>query len=219
MTKKTIIFYASAIASAIILIIIAYSVGFSAGKGSATTVLNGQRDSAAQLLKQTHQINTNWYDAKQSLADAQQKLADFKSTHQAEYALAGKKDQLASDVSSAQNQLDDLKSQVSSQQSKLTDLKGQIAQASGQLTTAKSAPKTLQAGKFTVGKDVPAGRYKAVAVGQGGNFFVYAGGDENNVAVNTILGSDVGGTPSYTFEVSDGDVIQAESVVKLTPLN
>lgn len=86
-----------------------------------------------------------------------------------------------------------------------------------QAPTVKSTPKKLSAGKYTVGKDVDAGRYKVTPVGEGSNFVVYGGGDETDVTVNTILGQD--GEPSYTFDCSNGDVIQTESTVKLTPVN
>jgi hypothetical protein len=77
---------------------------------------------------------------------------------------------------------------------------------------AKSKPITLDAGRFVVGKDVPAGRYKVTPRGAGSNFVTY---DTSGVPdVNTILGSN--GVPSYTFAVDDGYIIESEEPVTLT---
>lgn len=206
------------ILSSVAVVIAIFYIAFFVGQSNATTELNGEKLKAEQLQEKLNGLNDKISQQNDAYKTAQDQYNSFKEMHKAEFALAGKKDQLTAQVGDAQSQLDSIKSEISDNQSKLNSLKGQVAQASGQLTAAKSAPKTLQAGKYTVGKDIPAGRYKVTAIGTGSNFFVYGGGDETNVLVNTILDTSAGGVSSYTFETSDGDVIQAESAVKLTPL-
>ncbi|QGQ48788.1 hypothetical protein E6W99_25895 [Metabacillus sediminilitoris] len=81
----------------------------------------------------------------------------------------------------------------------------------GRLIETGEEPKILSAGQYIVGQDIPQGRYTVTPVGEGSNFFVDGVGE-----VNTILGSY--GEDSYTFFTVDGDVIQTEAKVKLTPV-
>ncbi|MDD9149273.1 hypothetical protein OYT88_11980 [Sporolactobacillus sp. CQH2019] len=199
----------------IVILLAVFFIGFGSGQSSASISLNGQKTKAVQLQNEIKKLNVKWYDQNQNLKDAQDQFNQFKSEHQAEFALAGKKDQLTAQVTETQANLDALKQQVSGTQGKLDVLKNQVAQASGQLTKAQGAPKTLQPGTYIVGKDVPEGRYTVTPVGDGSNFFVH---DSSGASVvNTILGSN--GVPSYTFNTVADDQIQTEAVVTLTPMN
>lgn len=63
---------------------------------------------------------------------------------------------------------------------------------------------TLFAGRFVVGEDVGAGRYKVTpGAGQSGNFFVDGGSYTNEI----LGGSDGLGVPSVEVDLSDGDVV------------
>jgi hypothetical protein len=82
---------------------------------------------------------------------------------------------------------------------------------------------TLGAGTFSVGTDIPAGRYVATPAktGDSGNLTVNSA--DGSLDVNEILG-DVGsgmdmGVPSCTFDLSAGDSIQIQNLsgVKFTP--
>ncbi|REB08895.1 hypothetical protein DVB69_06425 [Sporosarcina sp. BI001-red] len=84
----------------------------------------------------------------------------------------------------------------------------------GKVQKAKGQPKMLNAGKYTVGRDLPEGRYIATPIGRGSNFIVYSSG--GSLDVNTILGSY--GEASYTFFADEGSSIETESQVKLTPI-
>lgn len=75
---------------------------------------------------------------------------------------------------------------------------------------------TLYAGTWTVGEDLGPGRYVATPrSGESGNFII------PNEGVNEILGgsSSLGGVPTVTFTVNNGDVIEISGLtqVKLTP--
>ena len=72
----------------------------------------------------------------------------------------------------------------------------------------------LYAGTWTVGKDIGAGRYVATpGAGQSGNFMV-----SGNNSYNEILGggSSVGGVPSLTVNLSNGDVINISGLSQVT---
>jgi hypothetical protein len=73
---------------------------------------------------------------------------------------------------------------------------------------------TLYAGTFTVGQDIGAGRYVATpGAGQSGNFIV-SGTD----SYNEILGGDssLGGVPSVTVSLTNGDVISISGLSQVT---
>jgi len=74
-------------------------------------------------------------------------------------------------------------------------------------------PITLYAGTFIVGQDIGAGRYVATTTpGSSGNFIV-SGPD----SVNEILGqNDVGGVPSVTTDLTNGDVITISGLGQVT---
>jgi len=74
-------------------------------------------------------------------------------------------------------------------------------------------PVTLYAGTFIVGQDIGAGRYVATTTpGSSGNFIV-SGTD----SVNEILGQNgVGGVPSVTTDLSDGDVVTISGLGQVT---
>ena len=76
---------------------------------------------------------------------------------------------------------------------------------------------TLSTGNYTVGKEIPAGRYVMTPEGGSGNFVVENGGIP---VVNEILGdSSMGGVPSVTATLKNGEQIQISGIpnVKFTP--
>ncbi len=72
---------------------------------------------------------------------------------------------------------------------------------------------TLYAGTWTVGQDVGPGRYGATpGTGHSGKFIITSEG------VNVILGGNpsLGGVPSVTFNVQNGDVIEISGLEQVT---
>jgi hypothetical protein len=131
------------------------------------------------------------------------KLKDTQGALDAELSEGGAK--IEADLAIVENGL-------KTKQAELDAVNEKLASATGQLQKAESQPITLNAGTYTVGQDVPAGRYTVTPVDEGSNFFVY--GSSGYADVNTILGS--WGEESYTFYTSAGDSIQTEAKVKLT---
>lgn len=203
---------------AIILIIIASVISYDVGYSKNKAMVDGKLISYYDLVKKVADKNKTLTDTNNKVDDAISKLTDEKDilsnlqqtyddtqTKLADVIQMGKdKGKLKSEISDNQSKLSDLKSQISSEQSKLQSLKGGIQEA-------KTAPVTIGAGNFLVGKDIPAGRYKAEPIGEGSNFVVY--GSDDSLQVDTILGA--GGVPSYVFVASDGDVINSEAPAKL----
>ncbi len=84
-----------------------------------------------------------------------------------------------------------------------------------QFTSVKNVlSNTLQAGNWTVGKDIAAGRYKITTTSGSGNLFVYRG---SSLLVNEILASkkqDYAVT-SVTTTLKNGDLINISGLNKV----
>lgn len=88
----------------------------------------------------------------------------------------------------------------------------------GIIQEAEKARKTLPAGYFLVGKDIPADRYKITTNGtRGSNLFVY--NKEGKTVVNTIISSRSGhGVSEYVVALSDGMMIEANDTFLYIPV-
>jgi SMC interacting uncharacterized protein involved in chromosome segregation len=194
-----------AIYTAIALLV--FFIGSGIGSAGAEITLNEKKVDAIALDEEISRL-------KKEIARLETELNDLKTKNKEAFDIVANKDkakaefdQLQKDLASAKSELENLNAQISEKQKELSKLTGQVQ-------VAKTAPKKLQAGYYTVGKDIPAGRYQAVPVGQGSNFVVRD--EAGSLVVNTILGEI--GVPSYTFECMDGYMIQTEAPVKLIPL-
>jgi len=116
---------------------------------------------------------------------------------------------LDSDIDNKKKELDGVKKEVGAKQAELDKITNGIA-------AKKEAPIVLPAGQYIVGKDVPAGRYKATHVDRGSNFFVYD--SSGSAIVNTILGNSAVGSGDYVFFTEEGHVIESRAQVKLIPV-
>lgn len=190
--KKIAIF----VVSAIVILIIGSSIGSSGAK----TTLDGEKVTASQLEKKISHDKSKLKDLNNELGNAQNTISQAKDAQ-------NQLDDTNSKLSDAKSNLDNVNSQLSDKQKQLDLLTGQIAKAAG-------SPKTLRAGRWTVGKDIPEGRYTVTPIGEGSNFVTYT--TDGSPDVNTILGSS--GEPSYTFDCTEGQVIETEAPVKLTPV-
>jgi prefoldin subunit 5 len=196
-------------ASGLVIFLLGIAIGASGSSGSSGPSGPSQKDINARM-DELHKLNQQIDHLKQDLSDLQAKHKDAFEVIQNKAKVEAKLKQEQAQLDSMKSKLADLNSQISSKQHELKTVTGQVERAKG-------APKILQAGEYTVGKDIPAGRYKATPVGSGSNFVVY--GTDGTPVVNTILGDNGGiGVPSYTFECEDGYIIKTEAPAKLTPV-
>ncbi|MDN4523925.1 hypothetical protein [Fictibacillus fluitans] len=175
-----------------------------------------EKDKVIALIDSRDQVEDELKDTKDQLEDTKGTLETELKNGRAKIDQQLKDTRTKADekISAIKDEIDDANGKLKDLQSQVKSKKGELASLTGQVQKAKGAPKVLQAGKYTVGKDLPAGRYVATPVGSGSNFVVWDyGGD---LEVNTILGSN--GTPSYTFEADDEYTIQTEATVRLTPI-
>lgn len=80
-------------------------------------------------------------------------------------------------------------------------------------TVVTGSPVILGAGEFTVGEQIPSGRYKITG---SSNLVVYS--SDGDLMVNTILGRNSISVPSYTVYLLDGYTIEAHGKNTYTPV-
>lgn len=142
----------------------------------------------------------------QKISDAQKALEEKNEIIKSADDYAAKKEQLDKDYQTKSLELDSLNAQITSKQAELDTLTGNIVKA-------KSEPKTLSAGEFTVGGDLPSGRYN---VSGSSNFVVYS--SSGTLKVNTILGESRVGKGDYVCTLVSGDKMKLSARTTFTPI-
>ncbi|MBT2575358.1 hypothetical protein J7E26_15640 [Bacillus sp. ISL-51] len=166
-----------------------------------TKKISDKKSELAQLSDKTIEVNKNLKD-KQSEFDNAKEILDSKKENEK------KIDDLKNKIKSSKDELKQIKSNID-------DKNDELASVEGEVEKAKAAPKTLGAGSFTVGSDLPEGRYKAEAAGESGNFIVHS--ILGDLKVNTVLGS--GWESEYTFNAEDGDEMELSTSIKFTKID
>ena len=178
----------------VVLLILAATISFTAGKNIAF-----DNESLQDLLEIREKNDAELAETKQSIKSNRETLKaidDYKAN----------KEQLDNEIADKSAKLEQLNTDVGLKQAELDSLTGEV-------TKAKSAPKTLSAGQFIVGTDLPAGRYN---VSGSSNFIVY--GATGRLKVNTILGSSIVGNGDYVCTLTDGDQMELGAKTTFTPI-
>ena len=163
--------------------------------------------------KQLDDIETDIEVARSNYQSYSEDLQEISAEYDEVQGIISEKSTLLEEKEKVQNEIDKLKKTKNDLDTSISDKKSELSSLTGKVEKAKGQPKILSAGKFTVGKDIPAGRYKAVPNGGLGNFFVNSGRD-----VNVILGAGDFGEPEYVFDVQSGDIIEITTSVKFIPI-
>jgi hypothetical protein len=200
-----------------IAVFIGLMIFYGMGNSSAQVDLGKEKVNYDKLVKEIKSKKQEVKDIQSKLDDINKQYDDKKSQFDAANAILDNQKQAQDNLDKIQNDIKTKQDQIKSLDSQISAKQKELASVTGQIDKAKGAPKILPAGQFEVGKDVPASRYKAVPVGSGSNFVVYA--SDGELKVNTILGDHAGlGTSEYVFTAEDGDKIQTEASVKLIPV-
>lgn len=198
-----------------VVLFVSLIISFSAGYASAVVDINGKEVSYKQIEKEIEKVNGQLKDKQDSLAAQDQRLNDRKAEVDKILALVGKQKDLNADIDAKTKEVDNKKNQISTLDSDIQAKQAELDKLTSGVVAKKEEPRQLSAGSWYIGKDVPVGRYKAVPVGHGSNFFVYS--STGDLKVNAILGTSIG-VPEYVFDAEDGDVIKTETIVKLIPI-
>jgi|SRR5690625_3473576 len=195
----------------IVLAIILMGAFYGIGLNGAKAEVNGAKLKHEDIVKEIDTASSELDEIQDQIKEAQGELDDKKDEFdEAQNVLDQKKD-TQDELSSIESDLKDKKKEVKDLKSDIKEKSKELEKITSGIIEKEEEPIVLGAGQYIVGSDVPEGRYKAVPVGRGSNFFVRGAG-----SVNTILGDS--GQADYTFFTVDGDEIDTRAEVKLIPV-
>lgn len=192
------------------LLLIAVGVGIGCGVQSIIGVDKAAASSAAQELLSA---NSEYTQLKKEKDGLEQDLKDASSTlsqaSEIEAVLSEKQDAIGekdAQIAAKESELEKLDGNISAKQEELEKLDGEVVKAKGN-------PLSMPSGDYTVGTDIPAGRYRASG---SSNFVVYS--RIGRLKVNTILGDSAVGDGDYVCTLETGDSVNTRSKLTLTPV-
>ncbi|MDM5317906.1 hypothetical protein QUF49_17985 [Fictibacillus sp. b24] len=203
----------------LLLVIVSSLCAHSIGYNKASILLQGKKVIADEIDGEIKELRSELRSMEENVeammeeeSNKQVELDDLQMKYEEVSELVSQKENI-------QKEVDTLVSQVEEKNGELNKISGEIANKKSELDklnkgilAKKKEPRTLVAGVFLAGKDIPPGRYKVEPVNGFGNYFVNGGSK-----VNIILGrGDDLFLPEYVFELDEGDEIEATLSVKYT---
>lgn len=182
----------------VVLLIITATIGFNVGETQGKT--QAVDEVAVRALTKIKEENDS------ELTETKQIIENNRETLKAIDDYNANKEQFDKEISDKFTKLEQLNADVGAKQAELDLLTGEV-------TKAKSAPKTLSAGQFVVGTDLPVGRYN---VSGSSNFIVYEA--NGRLKVNTILGNSGIGKGDYVCTLTSGDQMDLHGRTTFTPI-
>ena len=190
-----------------ILIIIAFCMGFNCQIEKTvmeeTTLKNEEYE---KLTLDVSKLREELGENKTTLSEQATLISEMEEYKKIKNQKTAKITELDNQIISKTNTLSTLNNDIATKENELSLLKAEIQ-------TTGEAPKVLGAGHYTVGADIPAGRY--VVTGKS-NFVVRS--LTGSLKVNTILGGGNWGVESYTCELNNGDILELSSKDTFTPV-
>lgn len=201
-------------------VVILCGVFYFIGSYTAKVDLHGKKASLDELVKEIEERGVLLGELKNKTESQTKEVADIQKELQEMEKEKNDALQIIENKSHAEEEMKELQKQVEKSSKELRDLteeiktkKAELAATEGKIIEKKQEPKILPAGFFTVGKDLPVGRYKVVAQTGFGNFFVNSG-----AKVNIILGDSEIGVNEYVFYADEGDEIELTLAAKFIPV-
>ena len=196
-------------ASVLILLCLSYFIGMNGAK----VELENEKAGYDELIAE---IDSKEYELEKIQAKIDESDEQFKAK-EAEYKEALKtieyKNTVESEIGELNKQIESKKGEIGTLEETIKAKNAELASVEGKIKEKKEAPKVLSAGFFTVGKDIPEGRYKVVPNGGSGNFFVNDG-----MSVNIMIGRGEFYEEEYVFTAYEGDVIELTTSAKFIPV-
>lgn len=190
------------VCGAIILVIVLFAVlGFCVGK-----ITKFDEEVISKVSDARKEVDGKLNEAKQQLSGVLSEIDAKKSVIEDVEEFNANREQLEQQYQSRSAEISSLDTQIATKQSELDTLTGNIIKA-------KSAPKTLSAGQFMVGADLPSGRYN---VSGSSNFVVRSA--SGSLKVNTILGDSSVGRGDYVCTLATGDSMELHARTTFTPI-
>ncbi|WP_368504167.1 hypothetical protein AB3N04_19245 [Alkalihalophilus sp. As8PL] len=209
------------LAISVLFIIVAAVIAYNMGNNNATIELEGEKITLEEIKQQITAYEQEQVEHQEKTAESKaeyeakkQELDELSEEYREVKALVRRSDELSSQIKEIEQSLEQKDSEVSSLDAALSEKQSELELLTNSIVEKKEEPRVLSAGVFTVGTDLPAGRYKIEPNSGSGNYFVNSG-----MKTNIILGKgDSFYLSEYIMAFSDGDEIEATLPVKYTPV-
>lgn len=196
-------------------------VSLGIGNSSAKIDLGDKKVTYDELTKEIdkrkeliQEFNENIESADQNLTELKKNLQSHEEELNKAMEVINNKEKVESEIEKLSEELESKKGELSEIDKDLNAKNDELAAVSSRILKKKKEPKTLSAGTFIVGSDIPASRYSASAASGSGNFIVYDSG--GGLKVNQILGSY--GVAEHVFFAEEGDQIEITIPVTFTAI-
>ncbi len=186
-----------------VILIVCYCISASSAKNRA--VLEKIAELTSAQSEQTESASEYCADKQKELDECNAKIKEFGADYNDYDKYFHAKTVASANVHTKPDKIARLDSEISEKKSELEQL------TTGSVVTG--SPIVLGAGEFTVGEQIPSGRYKITG---SSNLFVYS--SDGDLMVNTILGRNSISVPSYTVYLLDGYTIEAHGKNTYTPV-
>ena len=194
----------SIIIAAFIVLCISCIISFGIGRNAQI-----DKQELQQSLKQSEELNK----LQSQIDDAKNELNSQKSLLEEVNQFKSQKEEKLSELSKLDNDIATKSATSSSLDAEISDKTAELDGLKNLIQKTGEAPKVLGAGDYTVGTDIPAGRY--IVTGDS-NFVVRS--SYGSLKVNTILGGGKYGEESYTCTLEIGDTLELASKDTFTPV-
>ncbi|MGW6299670.1 hypothetical protein [Peribacillus butanolivorans] len=213
--KRNIIVASSSLGICIITFLVSMALyGNHLENEEAVSKMNEEQTAVSNKLdKEIEDKQTEYTQKELEVNELNTKIEENQKEFEAALAIVEDKEATEKELEKLDGQIKEKKSEVDKINDDIKKKKDELAAITGQIKEKKDAPVTLSAGNFTVGKDIPEGRYKAVPNGGAGNFFVNDGAD-----VNIMIGKGEFYESEYVFDAYEGDEIEITTSVKFIPV-
>lgn len=206
------------------IVILTFCFAFAIGKNSAQVPLNEKKLNYDELLSQIDTKEKELKDKEDKVEEKRQELMDvIEETTQKESIISEaeefevNKTKLEEELNSLSDQINTKKKDLEALNTGIKTKESELASVTGQVKEKEESPKQLSAGKFIVGTDIPADRYKVTPVGKGSNFAVYDSSGE--ILEHTIISSTPDhGVPEFIVYLQDGYILDNSAPFKFTPI-
>ncbi|RWS42195.1 hypothetical protein EKA14_17295 [Bacillus mycoides] len=198
-------------------LVISYSIGASGAKVAIEKEKVTYDELKKQIDEKENELIYTKSEVRKGIDEEQKKLDAKKEEVKSTLALVDNKNQLTSEIDKLSKDVEAKKGEVGKLDGDIQAKNSELQKLTEGVKAKQEEPRMLGAGEYIVGKDIPAGRYKATAVGRGSNFVVFDS-KSGSATVNTILGNSSVGRGDYTFFAGSGDIIKTAEQVKLIPV-
>ena len=196
-------------------LILALAIGFIMGENSASEEIDGEKVKYDELVTLIDEKESELEQMDQQLEDIQTEVESKQNEFDEAVKIIENRDAIQSDIEKLESQIDEKQSEIASLDEQIQDKQKELASLEGKIQETGEKPIDLPSGTFIVGSDLPANRYKVTTNSSSGNFVVYS--SSGKLKVNQILGTSFGET-EHIFFAEEGDIIETNMRVKLTPV-